>query len=498
MSPVKKSALWILLAFLSLAAGYLGYSSYLGYLDYKAAQAEEAARQQIYALNRTTLIEALSREGVGADELVRGFWYSYRDASGGESVGRFDLDTLAWNELLAAEYVAMLASRVGDAYRVPPTSMRYLENEELPEKLQFHNALYNPRQPGAFQGTQQQLESAYASGDATSEELWQLAYTYELRGEYEKRDELNKANCRLFKERCGGDVRIRAFGRVVDTDGRPVQAATVEVLSADGASVDTNEEGEFELTLTVDEMEKVRIEASKRNFSSGVASIVVVSAGKSAYDVGDIVLGSPVTIITLDTARRTVSDPASEARPDGSFVLRADVSEYIIPPGAIVRADGTPYRGAVDAYIYEFDRDTVPANLVTLDIFDEVYGYTGDLMLTFGMPFIQFFTLDGERLDVLSRTPMLLTYKFPHFDKMLTNEDGILNAGVTTAEVDTLIAASRGKTDFPITSGFLFANAIHSFPPFWVMDRKSGVWDNVGIRMLDNEGTIQAPFYTAK
>lgn len=61
-----------------------------------------------------------------------------------------------------------------------------------------------------------------------------------------------------------------------------------------------------------------------------------------------------------------------------------------------------------------------------------------------------------------------------------------------------LTAVSQGDPGFPITREFLVSHKLYTFPPFWVFDRKGGVWDNVGIRVLDTSGTIQTPFYTVK
>ena len=62
--------------------------------------------------------------------------------------------------------------------------------------------------------------------------------------------------------------------------------------------------------------------------------------------------------------------------------------------------------------------------------------------------------------------------------------------------MQTLVNASVGEKGFPITANFLVKDDLLTFPPFWVFDRKAGVWDNIGVRVLDTSGTIQMPFYT--
>ena len=284
---------------------------------------------------------------------------------------------------------------------------------------------------------------------------------------------------------------------MVDTSLRPIAGASVSVLGHElEKDVLTNDKGAFSLKLSAKPMEKIRVSAVKRNFSEGVASVIVVGPGKTDYRTGNIILGSPITIVTVDTVKHTVTNPKDEARPDGSFVIHTSNSTYEIPNGAIVKGDGTPYRGVVDVYLYEFTRDTVPQNLITLDTFDQVMGYAGDLMQSFGMPFIQFFTDKGEELHVMSEKPMLLTYKIPGMKDLRNNTDGFPYGKVTDDDMQLMIDASRGYPGFPITREFLIKNNLLRFPPFWVFDRQKGVWDNVGMRVLDTAGTIQTIFYT--
>lgn len=495
--PPKRTLQWVLFAMLCAAIGYFGYDGYQRYLAFKKAIADDAAREAEVLQNRERLTDALLSKGVGSQEVSRGFWYTYADGGGGESVEYFDVNAWAQRGGLSQGDIELLAAQAAAARRSDRDTMRAVPSDELPAELRFHNDVYGTRTPGAFQDTQGALERAYESGSASAEALWQLSYLYELKGEYGKRDAVNAESCRKFKQRCADEVSIRIEGRVVDITGRPVQGASVSVLSRpDAKGAATDAKGAFSLALSVKPMEKVRVSAVKRNFSEGVASVVVLQKGRAAYGVGDIVLGSPITVITIDTKERTVTDPGSEARADGSFVLRAEASTYEIPQGAIVRGDGTPYRGVVDVYIYEFTRDTVPQNLITLDTFDEVMGYAGDLMKSYGMPFIQFFAANGEQLDVRKTKPMLLTYAVPGMQDMKENIDALPSGPVTDADIETLVAASKGDPGFPVTGEFLLRNGLQSYPPFWVLDRKTGVWENTGIRVLDVEGTIQAPFYT--
>jgi hypothetical protein len=258
----------------------------------------------------------------------------------------------------------------------------------------------------------------------------------------------------------------------------------------------TDAKGTYSIMVPVQAMEKIRISAVKRNFSEGVANIVIVTTGRTKYTAETIVLGAPTLIVTIDTATHTVTDPADAANPDGSFVLHATSSSYEIPTGAIVRADGGAYNGPIDVYLYEFTQATAPQSLMSLDTFDTIVGFAGNAMKTLGMPYIQFFTPSGEELQVMKSKPMVLTYRLSGMDDLWNNTYNFPQGKLTKEDMQTLIAASTGEKGFPITSEWIMNHKLLTFPPFWVFDRHKGVWDNVGMRVLDMQGTIQAPFYT--
>lgn len=494
--------IFLRLFFLFAGAVAIGAAGYYGYEEYRAVRASvaaDAAREQQIADTRAAITSALEGKGINALEIARGFWYIATDEYGDQSVAYFDPDQLSLLPGWTPQSIAALASTLASSTRVDRSSMRDVPSSQLPANLQFHNALYDtPNEtPGSFQATQAELEAAYQKGAATAEQLWELSYMYELQGDYAKRDKANAASCKLYKQRCAGNIPITIAGTVVDTAGRPVQGAAVSLLShPEVAPVQTDAAGAYRIKLSALAMEKMRVSAVKRNFTDGVESAIVVGPGKSTYQLDPIVLTSPIVIVTLDTDKHTVTDPHDLANPDGSFVLHATSSTYEIPAGAIVHKDGTPYHGSVDVYIYEFTRDTVPASLVTLDTFNTVIGYAGNLMQTLGMPFIQFFSPSGEELAVLKSRPMLLTYHIPGMRDMLTNFYDRPEGPLTQDQLQTIVAASQGDPGFPITADFLYKHEISTFPAFWVFDNRKGVWENDGMRLLDTKGTMQAPFYT--
>ena len=483
----------------ALGAGYAGYYIYQVYQGTVAAVTADKARTVEINTNRARTTQALLGAGVNSLQASSGFWYTYTDANGNQSVAYFDPDQWALQEGLSDARIADLVRTIASSTVADRTAMHAVPANQLPANLQFHNNLYsNPNlAPGTYQRTQDILEAAYNNGTASEEQLWELSYMYELQGDYAKRDAVNAVSCKQYKVRCTGVIPIVLSGIVVDAAHRPVAGATVSVLShPEVPAVTTDGKGGYSIKLSARAMEKIRVSAVKRNFSNGVVNALVLGPGRTTYALDPLVLTSPIVIVTIDTQKHTVTDPADTANPDGSFVLHATSSTYAIPAGAVVHADGSPYMGPVDVYLYEFTRDTVPESLVKLDTFNDVIGYAGNLMLTLGMPYIQFFTPSGEELAVMKSKPMLLTYHIPGMQDMRDNFYKRPEGPLTDKDLAKIIAASAGDPGFPVDAQFLANNGISTFPAFWVFDHKRGVWENQGMRLLDVQGTMQAPFYT--
>lgn len=482
----------VIILFSGVAWGLVRYSGL-----YTLIQTEEDAAAMI-AEQRVRFADAFSGIGISPSFIATGFWYTYRDAEGNEHVFYFDANALARQNLSDTE-LQQLTDIVSKSKITERSNMRAVPDAELPSDLQFHNAVYSFGASGATTlDMKRALMARVAEGSATSEELFQLSYLYELEGNYAERDRLNLENCTRYKMRCEDGTTITVTGRVVDNRGAPVAGARVEIVSRPEApSALTNADGLYTLETGAKKMEKLRFRASKRNFSGGYANVVLVADGIRNVSVEDIVLESPLRIVTVDFAKRTVTGAGNRTTSDGGVVIKTEYSTYEIPAGAIVDAEGRVYtEGPIDVYLYEFTKGNPPESLMNVDTFDQVMGFAGDLMKTFGMPYIQFFTQEGVELHVLKSKPMILTYRIADMDALRGNVDGIYEP-LTEEDMQLLISASIGQP-YHIDREFLINNRLLRFPAFWVFDRKRGVWDNVGVSVLDMDGTIRSIFYTIR
>ena len=344
---------------------------------------------------------------------------------------------------------------------------------------------------------QETLEARIRTQEHSSVDSSSLAYLYELQGNYDARDNVYR-DVTDTCESCREKINITIKGIVVDLNNEPIQGATIDILGVNETTVRTDATGSYVITTSTFIPGKLRVSALKRNFSDGLVSVNTVSKDKTSYEADPIVIAGATSIVTIDTKENTVSGSRNEVNPNGMFVVRTDQSIYEIPSDAIVHENGTLYQGEVDVYLYEFSQGNIPDGLIQVDTFDEVRGFAGDLMKTFGMPFIQFFSPSGEELHVLRSNPMILTYKIANMNELRNNTLAIYSP-LTDEDMRFLVDASLNSAEtYPIGRQFLIDNQLLRFPAFWVFDRRAGVWDSVGVSVLNTSGTIRSEFYTIK
>ena len=478
---------------LIISIGYFAYTTWEAYslltnkktiIDLSEVQIQENKKNI-----RNALVE---KAGVNIDDALRGFWYSYVDENSTEQVAFLSVDELAKRGLTEWQ-IANIVSIVGDSRIYDRDNMSVVAVSDMPDEYQFHNALYKASKDEGFIKGKKALERRINSGEYNESDLFKLGYIYEIEGKYGARDELYNKSCAEFGTQCGRNLRVIVTGKVVDMEGAPIQSATVSVLSAGNINGKTDKNGVYNIEIPIRKMEKIRIKAYKRNYSDGIANAVAITEGKKKYIMDDIVLASPIKIVTLNNILNTVTGEGNIYK-DDAFIIQTQQSVYTIPSNSIVYENGAPYTGEVDVYLYEFTRDTAPESLLAVDTMDSVVGYAGDLMKSFGMPYIQFFTPEGEELHVLKSNPMKIQYRIYHMEELYNNTDGIYTA-LTAEDMENLVFASLGG-NYPINREYLIENNLLQFPAFWVFDRTVGIWENVGVNVLTADGLIESIFYT--
>lgn len=191
--------------------------------------------------------------------------------------------------------------------------------------------------------------------------------------------------------------------------------------------------------------------------------------------------------VTLNT------DTANE---NGEWEFESTQSKYRLKKDALYYLDGTGYTGKeVKVNLYEFTKTSNLDSLATSDTFSPVYGYVGSLMKTFGMPYIQFFDPAGKELFVHKSNPMILVNRIYHMKELYENSDKIYTA-LSKDDMKFLKKKSDELGGYPLDMTFLTTNNFLRWPAWWALDRKKGVWENIGSKVTDESGIVEVPFYT--
>jgi hypothetical protein len=111
------------------------------------------------------------------------------------------------------------------------------------------------------------------------------------------------------------------------------------------------------------------------------------------------------------------------------------------------------------------------------------------------MPFIIFTAEDGTRLDVLNTHPMYIATTMRERDENTSKPQfqDLYNLAFEESQ--------KKLGQFPINNKWLFDHGnLHIMPSWWVFDRSTGLWDNVGKRFATSDPfstyNVEAPFYT--
>jgi hypothetical protein len=456
----------------------------------RQAAADEETTQHEH--NIDLIRNTLTRAGISMSRASSGFWYSIKNPDGSETVAYFDPEEMARNGNLTPEEIEALAQKLQGAYIADPGNMKPVPEEKLPSWAQFHNALYSFNVPGGYQKMKEGLEQRAQKGQATASEEKMVGYLEELEGNYAKRDAAYARGCKKDPKTCIPRSSVTIIGKVTDTTGAAVDGATISSLGSQ-SSTKTSTDGAYSITVDVRPPQKVRLRAIKQDYSDGIGTLFVTDAARKTFSGPDIQIAKAEGVITLDTAKRVVVQGTAHTT-DSDFIVSGKQSTYTIPFNAIVAPDGQPYRGKVNVYVYEFNEQSVPRNLTNVDTFDDARGYAGNQMKSFGMPYIQFMSDTGKELHVLKSNPMTLSYRIANMKELRNNSAKIYEA-VTDADMVKLVQASK-LPGYPIDRQYLIDNNMLRFPAFWVFDRTRGVWDNVGVKVMDTDGLIESPFYT--
>ena len=469
---------------------WLGYFYYLNYMDlhnsYKpSAQQILDQREHI----RQLLLQV--RPDMDYDKAMNGFWYVYTDENGIQHFAFFSLNKLA--RLGLSDYqIQQFLSRIKKAKIQDKDEYTMLSEAELPDKYKFHNHIYSSPLESNYINIKYTLEQKYKSGKYNKDDLFRLAYLYDLEGRFADRDKIYKLMCKKYSERCKNVlVYVEVSGIVQDNTGKPLSGVMIKNLSGKEIT-HTDANGHYSLRVKVGELEKLRFLADKPGYSDGTTSLMVLTTGRKKYNLEKIIL-SPLNeaVITVDTSSGRIIGEASNARiVSNVLTINTDKVSYAIPLDAIRDDSGKPFKGKVEIHTMFYTRDNAPGSLMNTDVFDSALGYSGNRMYTFGMPYIKLFIAKSHKeLFIYKAKPITIKYKMLHMDELYKRKI------ITPAQLQDMVSLSHETSGFPINRKYIKKYNLWGFPTFWVFDRARGVWQEVGQKILDTKGLAEAIFY---
>lgn len=367
--------------------------------------------------------------------------------------------------------------------------------------------IYDLAQPGTDQylKIRESLVKKCNAGICNAEELKAAGFLLINEGEYAAGramyEQINSASLLgsnlLGLEENDGHITFEISGKVLDRRGRGIDGATVKALDGSAETV-TDRYGNYSFEIDgIFDLYKVRLNASKPGYSTATVALdLITSDGLTDREISgmNFTLENPIRSVTINNKTGKVSGKDVSVKED-KFIIETDWSRYEIPFDALVRADGSNFTGELKVYLFEFDKNSDIGQLLMNDVFDEVAGYAGNIMKTFGMPFILFVDKNGNSIHVLKSNPMILQNKIIEMQALRTNQDQIYEP-VTDADLIFLKAKSEELGGYPITRDFLIDEDIVRFPCFWIYDQLKGIWENIGVKLISTDGEIETIFYT--
>ncbi len=483
----KRVALAILIIFVA------SWLAYFYYMNYQNLHGSSLPKESKVAQRKEQITKMLlsARPDIDYDKARNGFWYLYTDADGIKHLAFFNLDKLS--SLNLTDYqIQKILSRIKGAEIKDESKYEILSESELPDKYKFHNYIYSSPLETNYLNIKYTLEQRYKSGKYSKDDLSRLAYLYDLEGRFKDRDKIYSLLCSKYNERCASDkALITVTGKVTDNSGRALSGVKIKNL-ADAEQTTTDENGSFSLQVSAGELEKLRLLAEKPGYSDGSTSLIILTTDRKKYNLNKIMLSKiDETIIKLDTRTKKLLDNYSVAKLQGdTLVVNTERASYIIPLNSVRDENKKVFKGLLEVHSMFYNRDNAPGSLMNTDMFDSAFGYAGNRMYTFGMPYIKFFDAQsGKELFIYKDKPIVVRYRMLHLDELYRR--GV----ITPAQFQAMVTLSHEKGGYPINRKYIRDNNILGFPTSWVFDRARGVWIEVGKRILDTNGLSETISY---
>lgn len=146
---------------------------------------------------------------------------------------------------------------------------------------------------------------------------------------------------------------------------------------------------------------------------------------------------------------------------------------YNIAKDSFTYKNGKDYTGKVKIYAFDIWDDTRDINVFQLDAFSENFDYDGYSFVTFGMPFMRAYDMNGKKLYL--KKDIIWTGKVQNIEK---------SPGIDFKNVPKNVYLSGKEL------------RKYNIPPFWNLNFDSWVWYEAKMKILDEEGNYEFQYTT--
>lgn len=371
-------------------------------------------------------------------------------------------------------------------------------HKEYIKKLGFQGPLKEGEE-STYLKTKQWIIDAYVAGNRTANLLRAYIYLTSLESDFIQRDTLVKELCEVDSSTCENsltDVTISGLAR--DSQWKTLPNITIEILGTKYQTI-TDAKWYYSLQLKTFSPAILRIRASSNKTMIGIKRVNVLDSltavKKDQKFEKNFTLVTPYSTSDVDTSKQTIIGSGT-SKTDKGYLITTPFTKYLIPFDAIVKGR-IPYVGKLKIMVFEFNKDSA-SFLLDADVFDNVQWLASQLLVTYGMPYIIFTAEDGTKLDVLSSNPMTIwtSSRSDDLENWLSFRADYQEQ-FRIAYEDSV--AAPGK--YPINAFWEFKHGNKKIVPlFWVFDRETGYWDNVGFRFVTDKYNspynIETKFHT--
>jgi len=314
-----------------------------------------------------------------------------------------------------------------------------------------------------------------------------LAYLYDFVWDY-------KSWLDLKQEVEKKSATINMKWLILDENEKPIKWAKIYLLNENKYFDVSNENWEYSLNFKYYPFSHLRFKVTKKGYSDAYFTIPLDFSKKQDWEKRVTKNFHLVKSKNIDKRLWGVKKPDAVINWKKYYIFKTKQSTYYVP------VDGLHYKNwkqfkkwKITVYLYEFNKWSKIDDLMNSDTFSPVYGYVGNLMKTFGMPYIQFFDDKGKELFVYKSNPMILINQIYHMKELYENYDKIYTA-ITDEDMQYLYQVSK-KGGYPITYHWLIENNFLRWPTWWTLEREKWTWISLPHKVIDPKWLVQLEFW---